>query len=537
MTIGTVSEVDGLSRVEANLQQILAAHNTSLDPSRFSAEFAAASHFTMVRALHPRRAGQFGWFFNVPGLRVLDLRPRWFENVEEALRRGAKVSVLAETRRVREIMEARLGVNPKVDRVTTDEIVGYGGRWDVVLLDGTADHVELMSLLRLAGRALAPGGRLLWAVASDDSLNTRSGITYDCAVGHVEGGDGLAGVRLSLDEATHILDRVGLRRTNVYYALPDPVMPEVLYQTGGVPDPWLLAPTKYYAPRRDAWAEHPDDVIRNARLYNTVPELVNGWILVARAEGDEAMGRALPHRVILSTDRPLNDAFVTALYDEGAVKTAAFPQGKPALARMVANHDQLRAKGLTVLDVMMEGDAVQMPAFSSPTLLQELEVVQVSTLRRSWMLGMLDIVASAIMRCTPNVASREPVEVDGVQMPVVPGSIVWNPAAVLPQGYVDLTVEKAAIINDKLTFFDQKRCGLPVTAGFVLYRSLVRIASVNPTLAKALPPEELAARYGLVSQWAAYGAQDEKLDAAYVAHLQNDPITRWSNVGREVPQY
>ena len=524
---------DDLTGAEHALADILAARNTSLDPDRFADVLASTRHFGAVRTLSPRRVGQFGWFLTAPGLRVLDIRPRWFENVEDAVRRGARVSALIESRKIRSALEARLGANAPVERITGDELVSYGHRWDVVLLDGSPDRLELMRLLRLAGRALAPGGRLLWAVAADDSLNTRAGITFDRPEGSIEGGDGLGGVRMTLADVTHALERAGLRRTHVLHGMPDAVLPEVLFQSAGAPSPRLLARSRYYAPGRDTAAPHPEEVLAKARMYGTEGELSNGFVLVARADEDDAMGRVVPDRIVLSTDRPADDAFFTTIYDTEAVKTAAFPQGKAALVRMVENHEALRARGITVLDTTLHGDAVHMPALGTPTLLQQFAETPVGSLKRSWVMSVLDTIASAIMRIS--VAGRpggEAPVIGDLTMPTLPGNIAWDPCAVLPQGFSDLTVENSAVHRGHLTFFDQKRRGLPVAAGFVLYRSLIRIAAANPELARALPPEELAVRYGLVANWSAYGDQDAKLDAAGAARRKADPIARWSDVPR-----
>jgi cytidyltransferase-like protein len=379
----------------------------------------------------------------------------------------------------------------------------YGYIVSIAYLECTAEPVEK---LRIMKQVLKADGNLLLG------MNNRLGLRYFCGdrdphTGrYFDGIDGYTQVTAAVDTAVpnadmdkdkvsgraghagccsraeikRMLISSGWTRTGFYSVLP------------GLKDASLLF-AEDYLPKEDLSSRvfpsynDPDSIFLNEQgLYPALVEeglfhgMANAYLIECSADG--VLQDAL--QVTSSMGRGREDAMYTIIRGNGTVeKKAVYPEGTASLKSMHEHDEELKKRGLKVVDSRVEDNRYVMPRIEYETAQTYLKKLMRTDMEK--FLEEMDRFRDTVL-ASSEIKTLE----DGIE--------------VFEKGYFDLVPLNCFYVDGEFVFFDQEFCVEELPVKVMALRQIASFYFGDPGAEKLLPVSALQERYGLteeLSRW------------------------------------
>lgn len=259
----------------------------------------------------------------------------------------------------------------------------------------------------------------------------------------------------------------------------------------GIENPSLIF-AEDYIPNEDitnriiATYNHSDTVFAEEKVMykqlianDLLNKLANAYLVECTVDGQLC---DVSH-VTSSLERGVEDALLTIIHRSGEVeKKAAYPEGAKRLKSIKENLDALSARGISVVNGMLEDDSFRMPYIEAETMQLYLE----HTLRQDVddFLNAMDQFRDIIMQSS-EIEKEDASDGEG---------------AILKYGYMDMVPLNSFYHNGEIVFFDQEFCIEHLPANVLIWRLVASFYAADLGAEKIYPMKELLIRYGLTSQ-------------------------------------
>ena len=311
--------------------------------------------------------------------------------------------------------------------------------------------------------------------------------------------------------------RAGLSPRRCFYPFPNAFFPLAIYtereQPGRGLDDRLFTLDPWNSPTLLETGQSLYDALFREGL---APAMADYAMILYTASEDYATRDSLGavDRVVLSADRGKKRSAVVRLYADGVVEKAPlYPEGATTLRRLYKTQEELRAKGLPVIEQdLLKNGVIRMPRRMESTLLEYLERLQ----DRDSLLAIYDQLERDILRSSPHVQTGDRAA-----------------DVVLENGYIDMTPFNVFWVDGTPLYFDQEFVQPNCPAGYVLFRALRYAYWRVPELEQLAPLEEMKRRYLIEARWEEY----EERERVFLKKTRRSDtlrqVYRWSEVDRE----
>ncbi len=508
----------------------------------------ADTRFQVFFQLSVLRTGILSWYQFHPNAHVLEIGAGFGALTGLLCEKCATVTATERSAYRAEAMATRWQQKTNLDI--------YAGEWsemdflqqfDYIVLNGILEraccgskersaYVEYLTKLK---ELLKPGGILLL------SVENRMGIKYFCGAGepHTQRSfdgingypKGTSGYSFTHQELADIIETSGFSEHKFYYPLPDYKLPQLIYTDSYLPEQNLkerLIP--YYYPKSNMVAVEADlyqDVIEN----EVFPFFANSFLVECGKQ--ESFSDVV--YAALSTDRGKNGGYATTIHKDNLVKKQTLHKdGQESAYKLYQNTEDLKQRGIPVVEQQWEGDELTMPFIPFPTLsnyIKEVMPADITLFER-----LLDKLYSYIMQSSEQVtggknrlaerlcdAAVTAEEKEKIQV------LDWGP--VLKRAYMELIplncfYDKS---KDQFLFFDQEFVRENYPAKYILFRAIHYIYCFTPNAEKLLPQKNLIKKYGMEETREYYLQEELHFLHEVRNHQMYEQFYRWTDIDRQ----
>ena len=496
----------------------------SAPAAAYDSAIAPVEDPAVFRHLSSLRRGLLGWFPFDGGARILEVGAGFGAITGSLMESGAEVTAVEPEPARAAALKKRYA---QADRLT---VICSGvmelpdeRHYDYVVLVRvpSAFRGRESELFARCASLLRPGGILL------AGFDNRFGLSRWCggidehaeqpfsAIERSGAADGL----YTRTRFTELMATAGLRLRRYFYPLPNALFPQAVYTDESFPadgagdrvfafDPWdsplVLEPGKLY------------EGLNREGLMPAMADYVLGMFSPAEpaADAPDRGGTAAEiERVILSADRGEKRSFYVRLYGNGrAEKGTLYDAGAPALRAMYENLEELRSRGIPVIDQKMEKGRIVMPRRADPTLLEVLRHVT----GPEELAALFDRLRQYILISSPRMS----------------GAGTDGPESVLQTGYTDMIPFNIFVHDGEFLYFDQEFSIPACPVGYILFRALYYSYLHVPALERLIPLEEMKGRYGLAPLWDDYRAREDAFIDEVRRRVDYRLVYRWADIDR-----
>lgn len=330
-------------------------------------------------------------------------------------------------------------------------------KYDYIILMPAYYGRNLAEWLDFAKSRLKKSGTLLFVASNKIGVDMIAGKTFEGEVPFAAFGEE-AGLYFSHKELEELIVNAGYHKWKFYYPLPDYRLPQEIYSQDYLPVERRTDRVLNYYPKKATVLFSTEDYMSQI-IKNNIFEACASSFLVECKENGETSGISY---AALSTDREKNAAYATKIYGKTVVrKCPLFDEGIAGIRRLYENMDELRQRGVPVIEQNMLHDAIQMPYVQDAVLMQFIEE---NDKNKVLLDRLFDQIYQAILDSSDTVSMEEN------------RMLFHNPNAqwgdILKYAYIDMIPLNCFWINEKMVFFDQEFKVLNCPAKYVLFRAL-----------------------------------------------------------------
>ena len=295
------------------------------------------------------------------------------------------------------------------------------------------------------------------------------------------------------NELSEMLNKAGLVHNKFYSVMPDLQETQLVYAEGYNPKEEL---SMRYFPMYN----YPDSVfLDEAYLYTTLIKnnmfhtMANAFIIESSIDGtfDTTL------HATVSMERGPENAMVTDIEMNNNLSVCKMPVYKEGLAKLNAmqdNLEELRARGIRVVDSYIDGNRFIMPYIDLPVAMIELK--EVAKQNKDEFIKSMDALYELILQSsehTTTISEKDKASANGRDL-----------GPILSKGYIDMVALNCFYDStrqnpkERFIFYDQEFFWENCPAKAILYRSIIIIYdSTDKEFEKLVPKEQLFERYGL----------------------------------------
>lgn len=547
MAILHLEKSKGVKLQPSAMERMVLAYMEKSQKDYYDEELAEEKNFQVWYHLSSLRTGLFGWYKFGGGTQVLEIGAGF----------GALTGMLCDrcsfvTATERSVVRAQALAKRLKDRENLEIYAGewteieFGQKFDYIIMTGILERAaggagerkKYAEYLEKARQLLKEGGILLCAVENRFGLKyfcgarePHSGKAFD-GINHYPGGTG--GYSFSRKELQDIISDAGFSVSKFYYPLPDYKLPQLIYTDQKLPDKNLqerLIP--YYTDKNSLIASESE--LYNEIIENEVFPFFSNSFLIECGSRDN-LNRAV--YVALSTDRGKEKSFATVIYENNSVeKNILFPEGEKNAEQLYQNLEDLKGRGIPVIECIKEKNSILMPYIKYPTLSDY--VKKLAPYNYSRLPEILDTLYGFILRSSEGADDGENFLLkklsslpSGQQEEIK--EIDWGP--ILSKAYIELIPLNCFYdeVNDKFLFFDQEFVRFNYPAKYILFRAIHYIYCFTPGIEDILPQQQLRERYGMERLWTCFMKEEALFLDEVRKHDTYRQFYRWSGADRGV---
>lgn len=362
----------------------------------------------------------------------------------------------------------------------------------IICIEELESYPDPVSILKVWRKLLKKDGILILG------LNNRLGIRYFCGDRdpytnqNFDGIEAYRRVFMNKENLTSgrcyakyeiegLLKSAEFCENSFYSVFTDLKNPNIIYRYGFIPKEDL-------ANRVFPTYNFPDTVfLREETLYRSLIEndmfhqMANAYLVVAGKNQDFARPHAL--QITSSLDRSHKDAMLTILRDDGkVVKKNMHPEGRKRLEEIYDYSEDLKSRGLDLVDMELTDDGLVMPYIDAPV--GQLYLKKLLYEDKTAFLRVMDEFRNEILKSSE----------------VLEGNSEDENGLTLKYGYLDLVPLNSFYIDGHFVFFDQEFRKEKCPANFICSRMIATFYACNDEFEKIITRDELYKRYGLLSR-------------------------------------
>lgn len=394
-----------------------------------------------------------------------------------------------------------------IDTIRVKDMPATGGYDHVISFYLPEKEKEAWRYIKNCGNCLTDSGTVIF------SMNNRLGIRYFCGDSdpytgrtfegimnyvhsNFEEAERYRGRMYSRREMERLLDKAGMPDRRFYS-----VYPGVEYPFHIVSDSYL--PNEDLAARITPMYFTPDTVfLEEERMYGTLTDnglfhiMANAYLVECGKEGAHLSDVLY---VTGSLERSKENSMITIIENEStAVKMAVYPEGEKRLLQIQENHDNLRKRGVSAVEMKVDGGKAVMPYLDHPTgqkHLQDLLNKDIDEFYRAFdrFIGEVDKSAE-----------------------IVGNDDTYGPIA--KKAYIDMVPLNSLYVDGEYVFIDQEFAFENYPINIVKARAMLTFFSKHDEL--RFIEEDLYRRYGLLKGKFLYREKEHE----FLRELWNDEI-------------
>lgn len=358
----------------------------------------------------------------------------------------------------------------------------------IVITGGLEKAADVKSLLADLADTLKYDGIGLLA------FNNRLAIKCFC-------GDTPAGKMYSKAEIEQLLIDAGFINIKFYSVFSDLNNPSHIFADGynpgedlanrffptyDTPETVFLKEEEYY------WV-----LIENGLLHS----MANGYLVEVSKRKEVKLSDVL--QVTSTLDREPENAFMTIIHGDGTVvKKNPFGLGKKRFDRMISYAEDLKRRGIEVVDMKMAGDVISMPFVDAPT--GQLALKEVFLKDKDSFYKMLDDFRDQIMKSSDIIGQDKEL------------------GPIARYGYIDMVPLNSFYREGKFIFFDQEFRVENYPLNAIVFRMIATFYFGNEKLEETIRAEEVYRHYGVFDSFERF----VKLESEFLAPLRNEEKLR-----------
>ncbi|MBE5845314.1 MAG: methyltransferase domain-containing protein [Butyrivibrio sp.] len=376
-----------------------------------------------------------------------------------------------------------------------------GEKFDYIVLTGILERIssgreEL--LMRIKG-LLAPKGKLLIATEN------RYGMKYLCGEREDVSGIPFAGLRnggVTRQGLISLVCEAGFSKHKFFYPLPDYRFPLQVYT-----DEYL--PQKNIGERVLFYHDGAESLVADEKLlYSDIidngvfPFVANSFLIECMADGS-AEDLSDVSFVALTTDRGPEAALTTVIKRDAVEKKPLYSEGLKSIQEVLRNVQEMKERGLSVIDHEFDGSVIRMPYIEAPALMDYMRTISDD---REKISDIFELLWTMILQSSDEVPANENRIKEYGELG---DEVNWGP--ILKKVYIEMMPMNCFYIDGQISFFDQEFAREYFPAKYAMYRAVFYTYVNIPEIEKVLPAAEIKAKYGFEDKlWNAFMAEESR---------------------------
>lgn len=468
----------------------------------------------VLQNLSNLRSGLLRFYSFREGSSILEIGAAFGALTENLVERGFEVTVTEKS--VFRAQQLARRINGQLDIFVGDiKDMKFEQKFDYIILIGVLEKVgngtPVLSVysdyLKMLASMLNPEGKILLAVDNRLGLRFLAGNVDSHTSKPFRGinnyPDESHGRSFTKPELDSILESAGLSNTKYYYPLPDYRFPQLIYTDEYLPEENVKERLIPYYFRKDTLVFDELNLYTDIVKAGAFPALANSYFVECATDAADFC----PVRyAALSTDRGIERSFVTAINSDNSVtKTPMFEKGQSAAHILFKNIEELRTRGIPVIDEEIDANGViYMPYISYPTLSNYIKKVFPVDIDQVYRI--LDRIYEFILQSSDVVSEGD----DG---------------PILRKAYMEL-IPLNCFYNeqqDEYIFFDQEFVKENCPAKYIMFRAIHYIYCFTPNAEAYCSIEKMKERYDLTSNWDTYLG----MERAFLDEVRNHHKYSW----------
>ncbi len=291
----------------------------------------------------------------------------------------------------------------------------------------------------------------------------------------------------SREELKDLVERSGFEYNKFYYPMPDYKFPNYIYTDAYLPKIEQLREARPYYLYQDSVIADEQDMYRDLLENNVFPFFANSFFVECSL--DKEFDNAI--FVATSNARKPEYQMQTIIHMDDVVhKKALEPEALEHIKRICENSDELKERGIKVINSKYENGMQIMECVKLPTLEQKiLEYAKAKD--KDKILESLRLLYKSILSSSEHVDSRETYF---HQIGIIDSEV--NMGVILKKGYTDMIDRNCFVDDADLVFFDQEYSFPNIPASYIIFRSISLLYAFNPWVEEACPLMLLLDEFG-----------------------------------------
>lgn len=321
-----------------------------------------------------------------------------------------------------------------------------------------------------------------------------------------------------------LLRSFGLKYQKFYYPMPDYRVLQEVFTDDRLPDDSMFEKVQFHF-------EHPELLVMDEReLY---PDIIRNGVFDFFANSfivECSTGNILFADVkyaSVSGDRSVENSFVTTIHNSSQVtKRPMYSEGCLSIKNLKNNMEQLRERGIKVLQAEYSEEQVRMPYVSAPTVSNYLRQL-INEKRAQDIVDIFDRFYENI-----NKSSDEVDKENNALKEKYPEVEEWG--SILEKAYIEMIPLNSFWYQEDLLFFDQEFTKDNFPMLFVMYRAFRYVYKLNPTMSSVVRLKMLRERYHFNDKmWDAFVKEEQVLQREIKQRALHAEFYKRVNVDKE----